>query len=193
MSTKLDNLLGSIHPARTIEQISKRADEAVNTFGIESAQITDWDQFRHCLIRFLHNCEKHMLRLKQKCSGGTDFDWGRCCQILIKIYGPNGEKAAFEITRTGNEGGLYSVLKKFALELARKFSKTEIESKINFFWNNSSVEEQLNAAEEFLGKYGHLLPSELTEGSAARIRGNLPKVLAEYPNLLQKLNRIGRN
>jgi hypothetical protein len=193
MPTKLDNLLRSIHPAHTIEQINRRADEAINTFEVETAQITNWDQFRHCLIRFLQHCEKHMLCLRQKCPGGTDFDWGRCCQILIKIYGPNGEKAAFEITRTGNEGGLHSVLKKFALELAMKFSKTEIESKINFFWNNSSVEERLNAAEEFLVKYGHLLPSELTEGSAARIHGNLPKVLSEHPYLLQKLNRIGRN
>jgi len=55
-----------------------------------------------------------------------------------------------------------------------------------------SVEEQLAASTEYLQKYGHLLPSELTEGSAARIRANLPKVLEEHPHLIQRLRQVGR-
>ena len=46
--------------------------------------------------------------------------------------------------------------------------------------------------DEYLKKYGHLLPSELTEGSAARVRANFPKVLAQHPKILQKTRRLGR-
>jgi len=192
MPSKLEQLLNSIHPAKTSEQLNMRADEALNTFEFDSALITDWNQFRLCLTRFLNHGEQKMLLLRRQCSGGTNFDWGRCCQILMRVYGPNGEKTAFEIARTGNEGGLYAVVRKIALSMAERFIDNEINAKVNTYWNNLSVEEKLNASQEYLDKFGHLLPSELTEGSAARIRAGLPKVLREHHRLIERLGRVGR-
>ena len=124
---------------------------------------------------------------------GVDFDWGRCTQILMRAYGSNGEKAAFEMARTGNDGGLYAVLKKMANSMAEQYIENEVSAKVSFYWNGLTVDEMLKAADEYLSKYGHLLPSELTEGSAGRIRANMPKVLQEHPRLLQRLGRIGRS
>lgn len=190
--TKLDRLLDSIHPSRVSEELGKRADDALNSFGMEAAQIDDWDRFRYCLIKFLHHAESRMLRLSQPCHGGTDFDWGRCVQILIRAYGRNGDQAAFEMARTGNEGGLYGVVRKMAEVMAEQYGQNEVEAKISTYWNYLSVDEQFAAMDEYLAKHGHLLPSELTERSAARIRANFPKVLEEHPKIMQCLREIGR-
>ena len=48
------------------------------------------------------------------------------------------------------------------------------------------------ASTEYLDKYGHLLPSEMTESSAARIRGGFFTVLENHPKLVQRLRRVGR-
>jgi hypothetical protein len=192
MLSKLDRLLESIHPSRTIEELNRRADDALNSFSAESPQIEGWDRFRHCLIRFLTHVESRLLRLARPSPMGLDFDWGRCCQILMRAYGPNGEKTAFEMARTGNEGGLLAVLRKMAETMAEQFAQNEIEAKVITYWNYRSVEEKLAAADEYLAKYGHLLPSELTEGSAGRIRANLPKVLQKHPDLMRKLGKVGR-
>ena len=193
MATKLDRLLEGIHPDRTLEEANKRADEAINSFSVDSSQITDWDRYRDCLIRFLHHVDTKILRLQQACPMGVDFDWGRCTQILMRAYGSSGEKAAFEMTRTGNDGGLYAVLKKMAKSMTEQYVENEVSAKVGFYWDGLTVDEKLKAADEYLSKYGHLLPSELTEGSAGRIRANMPKVLQEHPLLLQRLGRIGRS
>ena len=133
-----------------------------------------------------------MLRLRLPVRSAFDFDWGRAVAVLTKIYGRNGQKAAFEMARTGNEDGLYGVLKAVAMRLAEDLSKNEIVSLVHTFWQDHTPGEVLTASQEYLAKYGHLLPSELTEASAARLRANFLKVLENHPELVQRLRRVGR-
>jgi len=194
MATKLQRLLLAICPERVLDETDRRVDEALNTFtAAASARIEKWDAFRGCLMDFLRHVETCVLRLSGPVRMGVDFEWGRCCQILMRTYGASGEKAAFEIARTGNEGGLYAVLSKMARQIAEQAAEKEISAKVSFFWEGLSVKERLAAGQEYLDLYGHLLPSELTEGSAARIRANLPKVLAEHPHMVRRLKRVGRD
>jgi hypothetical protein len=193
MSSRLDRVLESIDPRRTLEEVERRTDDALNGFAPATSQISRWDEFRAYLVRFLHHVEGRVLRLSQPCPMGTDFDWGRCVQFLMRAYGGSGEKTAFELARTGNEGGLYGVLKKMAQIIGEHYAENEVSAKVLFYWNGLSVPEKLAAADEYLGKYGHLLPSELTEGSAARLRANLPKVLEEHPRMLRRLRGVGRS
>lgn len=58
-------------------------------------------------------------------SPDPDIDWGRCITHLLKIYGENGEKAAFEMVRTGVEGGIYAVLKRLAKQMAKEYARNE--------------------------------------------------------------------
>jgi hypothetical protein len=192
MPSKLDRLLESLDPARTIEEVNRRADDALNSFMPEAALIENWDRFRHCLIQLLHHAEGRLLRLGRSFPVGLDYDWGRCCLILVRAYGSNGEKTAFEMARTGNEGGLYAVLRKMVQTMAEQFAENEIAAKVSTYWNFLSVDGRLAAADEYLEKYGHLLPSELTERSAARIREHMPKVLDEHPRLMRRLRQVGR-
>jgi hypothetical protein len=108
------------------------------------------------------------------------------------MYGENGEKAAFEMVRTRVEGGIYTVLKKLAKQMAKEYARNEIRLKAWHFWDSLSVDDQISATDEYLLKYGHLLPSQLTEGNAARIKANFPKVLGEHPKLIKRMRKIGR-
>ena len=193
MQTKLDNLLESIDPIRTLDQVSARVDEAINSFQLEYGSIRRWDDFKFVLTRFFRHTENIVLRIHSPSQLDPDIDWGRCCRLLMKEYGTNGEKAAFEMVRTGSEGGLYTVLKAVAKRIIDEYASNEISARISYFWENLSVDEQIEATEEYLCKYGHLLPSELIEGSAARIRANFIKVLEEHPNLIKRMRDIGRS
>ena len=192
MKTKLDRLLESIDPARSLDQVSARVDEAINSFHVKSGIINDWQGFKVTLTEFYRHVENTTLRIRSGFSADPDIDWGRCCQVLMKKFGPNGEKSAFEIARTGTEQGLYGVLKAVARQMISQYAGNEITARILDFWQDLSTDEKLAVSQEYLDKYGHLLPSELTSGSAARIRANFLKVLEEHPRMVKRLRDIGR-
>jgi len=192
MATSLDRLLDRIHPKRTLDQVDARIDEAINTFDVRRGVIGRWEDFKDCLARFLIHLETRVLCLRAYPEISPEFSWGRCARLLLDEYGMNGDKYAFEAARTGNEGGLYAVLKAVARRTAQEYARNEISALINTFVNGLTVEEQLAASQEYLDKFGHLLPSELTEGSAARLHANFRRLLEEHPNLMRRLGRIGR-
>ena len=193
MPTQLDRLLESIHPRRTLIETARRADEALNSFPINRSQITDWDEFRDCVAAFYQHVLCGVLGITGTPELDRDFSEGLGLNVLIEAYGPNGEKAAFEMARTGTEGGLYAVLKKIARSIAHQYAQREISARVSSYVRSLSAAEEMAAADEYLGQYGHLLPSELTEGSAARLRGNLLELLIHHPQLLDQLGEIGRS
>lgn len=179
MTTSLDTLLGEIGHERTLDEVARRADQALVSFQAGASQVTDWDAFRALLVRFLQHVERSCLRVEPTFDGriDPDFDWGRCVQVLMAAFGREGEKAAFEMARTGNEGGLYRVLREMAHHVAGRLAQDEIAARVGAFWNGLSAEEQDAVCTAYLSRYGHLLPSEVTEGYAARIRARFPQVL----------------
>ena len=190
MDSQLDKLLASIDPVRNLDVVSARVDKAINSFRVESSIIKCWDDYKTVLIRFFCHTECIILRMHPPRSPYPDMDWGRCCHLLIKEYGPQGEKAAFEMIRTGSEGGLYAVLKAVAKQMIDKYAGNEITARIIHYWQDLSTDDKIAASQEYVRKYGHLLPSELTEGSAARILVNFTKVLEEHPRLIKRMRSI---
>ena len=170
MKTRMEKLLESIDPAVTLVQVSSRVDEAINSFDMESGIIQKWDDFKNILTAFHWHVQRTVLRIRLARSPDLDIEWGRCCRILLKEFGFNGEKAAMEIARTGTEGGIYTVLKRIAKQMIEEYAGNEIRGKISEYWNSLSTNEQLAATDEYLEMFGHLLPSELTEGNAVRIK-----------------------
>jgi len=190
MTTKLDILLTSIDPATSMEETSARIDRAVNSFRCPSV-IDNWDDFRRCLSRFVCHIEACVLRLRQPMDDHLEHYWDQAFRSMHKVYGPNGEKAAFELARTAQEGGLYAVLKAVAKQSAQQYPQNEISAKVSVYWQELSLDEKLAAPIEYIEKFGHLLPSELTEASAVRIRANFPQFLEKHPQMLQKFRGGG--
>jgi hypothetical protein len=77
--------------------------------------------------------------------------------------------------------------------MIQEYAGNEIRVRISHYWHSLSVDEQLAATDEYLEKYGHLLPWELTEGSAARVKADFVKALAEHSKIIKRLRNIGRN
>ena len=192
METKLDKLLKAIDPEDNIESCFHRADEAINTFGFRCAKIDKWDKFTECMGELLRHLYYHMLQMQKPHDAPVSEFWPRCAHILIIVYGINGEKTAFDMARTGINGGLYAVLKAFAMWVAEDSAQNAISAKVGIYWNGLSVDEKMEASIEYITKYGHLLPSELAEDGAIRIRAFLPKFLGKHPHLIQQTRRVGR-
>jgi hypothetical protein len=192
MTTNLDMLLESIDPSRTYDQVSARVDEAVNDFAMHRPIIEGWDEYENYLADFYRHIETVVLRMGSGVPDSREFYWGQCANLLNKAFGPSGFKAAFEMVRTGKEGGLYHVLKTVSDLIAEKYAQNEIFARISHYWESLTLDEKLAAPDEYLSKYGYLLPSELTEGSAARLRANFLKVLEEHPKMIRQMRRIGR-
>ena len=192
MQTELDRLLAFISPDETIVETYNRANEAINTFHAGAAQICNWDQFRYSMAEFLRHIDLRTLRLRRPVDASSQCYWEHCVRILLEIYGSSGEKTAFEMARTGNEGGLYSVLKAVAMHRAEEYIQNEISAKVTAYLEGLSIAERLEACSEYISKYGHLLPSEITEGNALRIRANFRKVLEKHPRMLLKFQGVGR-
>ena len=192
MQTELDKLLGSISPEETIVKTFNRANEAINTFHPKSALIENWDEFRCCMAEFMQHVDNYSLRLRRPVDVSSDYYWSLCVRVLLKVYGSSGEKAAFEMARTCNDGGLNAVLRSVAMHVSEGYAKMEIQSRVDAYLKDLTVDQQLTASSEYLAKHGHLLPSEMTEKSAARIHANFGKVLEKHPWLILKIHEVGR-
>ena len=192
MPTKLEQLLAKIDPKLTLDKTSALADNAMNTFSFGSGQMTDRKEFEDCLTDFFCHVDSNVLGVSKSFnSEHRDFQWGRCGILLSHIYGHNCENTAFDMARTGKSGGLYAVLKAIALKMAEEYAENQIGAVIDEYWKKLTLDERIAASDEYLEKYGHLLPSELTEGSAVRIRANFPKLLAQHPEIIRKIRRLG--
>ena len=192
MTTTLDRLLESISPEKTIEQTYNRANEAIVSFDFDKAKVESWEEFKYCMAKFLKHLDERVLKLKTPLDVPLTKYWPYCIRPLLKIYGGNGDITAFMIANTGNEGGLYAVLKAFAMYKAEEYSRNEIKAKINVCWQELSPREWLQASEEYVSKYGDIIPSELSEKSAPLIRGHFWKVLEKHPFIVQRLRQTGR-
>ena len=94
--------------------------------------------------------------------------------------------------RTGVEGGLRAVLDTVAEALALEYARNEINARVYDYCESLSGRELLSAAEEYLERFGHLLPGELTESGGVRLKASFTRVLCEHPFLMRRMSRPGR-
>jgi hypothetical protein len=193
VGTKLEKLLDDIRPEKVIVRTFDRANQAINSYRIDRAQIKDLDHFKDIMGRFVRHIDLLVLRLRTPMDVSPDEYWSRFAEDLLRgVYGPSGTKTAFEMARTGSGGGLYKVLRAVAMHAAEDYAKREIQARVNAFWESLSIDEQLEACSEYLANYGPLLPQEMTERSAGRIRAAFNKVLERHPWTLLKTHEVGR-
>ena len=192
MATKLDRLLESLAPERTLDAVAARADAVVNSFPVPSTPFERWEDFQACVQQFFLHVEWNILGLGPGFDSGGYDHWGRITRVLGEEYGPHGDKTAFAMARSGAEGGLYAVLKTVARRVMEQYAANGISARVGAYLERLTVDELYAAPGEYLSKYGHLLPKDLTEAGAARVFANFRKVLEQHPHLLQRLRRVGR-
>ena len=193
MPTKLQILLEQIHPSRTLDNVAAKVDRAVNSFRGARGKVTDFHEYQELIGRFHAHVEAEVLQMREPMYDGyPEMHWGRASTLLSEVWGPEGWKTGFEMSRTGVEGGFRQVLSTLAERMALLYARNEIQARVSAFWSEASPDEWLSASEEYVAKFGHLLPSELTEGGAWRIKSDFQDVLNEHPFMLRRLSRLGR-
>jgi len=195
MQTKLDKLLQKIDPSVTLDAVSATVEAAFNLFIAilrTRCSIHNRDNFRAIMARFFCHIENSVLHINPPRKSDLKFDWGRCYLRLEKKFGPNAENIAFDMARTNISGGLYAVLKVVARIMAEEFANNQISFEVSKFWDSLTTGEKIAVSKEYIEKYGHLIPSELMEGGAVRVRAFFWKVLEEHPKIVQKLRNVNR-
>lgn len=192
MPTDLDRMLSSIEPGRTLDETAARADAALASFDFPDERVAEWYRYELCMADFFCHVENQVLRIRPPLEVNAWIHWGRSIEFLRAEYGTNGEQTAFDLIRTGAEGGLYAVLRTVAGRMAEWYADNEIKAKVTAYLNSLSPDETMEAMDEYLTKYGRLLPGDLTEGAAVRIRMNFFKVLCQHPRLVRRHSHVGR-
>lgn len=194
MLSKLERLLDSIDPGRTLDGVARHVDEAVNSFPSGLAQVTSGTEFRNQMVRFWRHLQPRMLGFgPESLPDCTPHEWEHCQRTLNAIYATkNGWKTALEISLTGVEGGHYDVLKRFARNVLEEYTEKLITSGVRSFWSGLSIDERLAAAEEYVAKFADVLPPAYSGKPAAELHESLPGILQQHPRRLRRLRQIGR-
>ena len=190
MATKLDTLLNEITPARTLDAVQRKVDEAVNSFHVPSGYITNHQRFEETMTRLFVHIESAVLMRPRAVHPA--MDGSRCREMLTRAYGSEGMYFATQKALCGHDGGLRSVIRDLAGEMASEYAQNEIGARVQAFWNSLTFDEKLAASKEYISKYGHLLPRDVVEDGAARLTVFFPKFLEKHPQLLRQLGRTGR-
>ena len=170
------------------DRIDSKVDVALNTFVMREAILTDWDSYRECLARCLSHVEASLLGIKPG-SVDVQFFSGRCWHLLKQKYGESAAQAAFEEVRTGNGGGLRGVLRTLAMQYGTEYARNLISVTVESYFSHRSVEQLMADAKEYMAAYRQILPTEITEGSGARIHSSFRKALKQHPYVLRRLRR----
>jgi hypothetical protein len=189
MASKLDELIEQIDPSRNLESVSADVDRAFNSFPMQRATVATWDEYENYLTDFYIHIEKNVLKSATIPPDSKSFFWAKCSNLLNDHFGYNGVKEAFRMANTGKDGGLYEVLKIIARRMAETYAHSEILGRVSRYWDSLTNEEKLAAPKEYIRKYGHILPSEISEGAAIKYALFFPKFLQEHPNIVRNLRR----
>ena len=192
MPTLLDELLAGIQPARIREKLLARMDDAINAFRIERNRLTDAIEYRDQVCRFVRQLDRHMAITPTSELLPDNVVWQRASRLLRKAYGTHGETAAYETQRAGAEGGFHGVLRRLATAAADEGIDKDIATRVDSFCKRLSADDYLAVGREYLEKHGHLLPAEMSEGSATRARLNLAALLKQHHRLLVATHGVGR-
>jgi hypothetical protein len=185
MTTKLDKLLKQIDPFQRIGEIYKRMNSALETFSYGSLTIRNWHEFVIFLAKFF--CHVENVTLKVNMSVHPEMHYQRCIRFLNEEFGPNGEKIAYKMAKTEDNGGLFAVLNAIAKRLAKFYTRNTIVAFVDKYWNKLSYSERIAAAKEYRKKYGHLLPPDYTERSSEFLAANLQKILEDHPFMINRM------
>lgn len=189
MSTRLEELIERIDPSNIIDRVSIAVDEAFNSFRYDRP-IESFDDYQEYMTEFVQHIEQIVIGFRTTHPVAKDFFWGRYSTLVNKKQGPDAWKMNYEKVLTGKGGGTYQLLKDVAAMILEEQSGRQISTKVWNFWNSLDNDEKLDTVDEFLRKFGRILPSEYTSGAYLKI--NFPQVLEKYPQLLLEIRRAVR-
>ena len=187
--TALQRLLTNIEPIP--DRTAMRMAEALNDFDVPAVLLDNLDALEQCLARFYCHLECAILGTAGR-PINREFDLTRCYRLLAKAYGTNTRAALFDIARTGAGGGLMGILQAAAREFGNRYAKDLISMSVESYFRVRPPTQLLADMNEYVHNYQDLLPSEMGENGAARIKGEFRAFLKEHPFVIRSLRQAVR-
>ena len=149
MATRLEELIESIDPSRTIDRVSAAVDDAFNSFQYNNP-IRSFDDYEEYMSRFVVHIESVVLNFGSNVPYNKDFWWARYSNLVKKGHGPDAWKWNYEKILTGKDGGTYKLLKDVAAMILEDRSGREISARVWRFWESLTDDEKMETVDEFL-------------------------------------------
>jgi len=186
--SEIINIMKQLTSPSYNEKMYIGADRAVNEAAV-GGLVASFAEFADILVRVIILVQKYVLKAQNPVEGGREFYLDAAFRVLIKKLGPNGEKAAFEMARTGKQGGIYDVIKLVAYGYTDILFENEARAKVGIIWEKLCNEDKLKTMALYLQEFGDLWPDEMTENGATRIKFNFPRVLQLHIENVRKLTK----
>lgn len=192
--SEFNAMINKLDPSRNIEIAGRLADQALDSYDCDKAQIISREEFEDRITIFYHRLNTYLYRTSPIDEG--DLDWRLKTDVfkaLREMYGEYGFDIAFNRSKTGLDGGFYRVLKDMAFHIAEEAHSTVIRSVVATFMQSVfPAEERQAAAREYVRRFGHLLPPNLVNDNGFTISLNLEEFLLGHPKLIKRMRDAGR-
>ena len=186
--SEIITILKELTEPRYTEKRHLGADRAINAISVRDS-VSSFDNFMQILIEVIVLVQKHVLKVQRAVEGAEDFYLDIAFKVLKKEYGSNGEKASYEICRTGKEGGINAVIRSLAYGYADILFENEAKAKVGVIWEKLSNDKKCLVMDQYVSEFGYFWPDELIENEALRLKLNFPKTLQMHIENVRKLTK----
>ena len=124
-----------------LDEVSARVHRAAVSFVGAKAQVTDFEEYQELIGQLFAHVESEVLSARSLWPAHKEMYVYRAQRLLNEAYGASGWKAAFEMARTGVEGGMRQVLATLAERMALMYARNEIRARVAVFWDEASPDE----------------------------------------------------
>ena len=186
MDTEFSRFLDKIQANQYNDELHYRANQALNNFPCPSV-VTNREQFEDCITRLADQVYGYILNGPPGMPLQPELGRQMAYEALKDLYGPHGMRKAMIMAHTALEGGMTRVLTDIAKQIVRDRAKKSITAAVNLFLGSLSPTQTEQVAQEYLARFGHLLPSELTEKNGVMLGIKIKEVLIEHPALMQRM------
>ncbi|MBN1551695.1 hypothetical protein JW979_09505 [bacterium] len=190
MASNLDRLLDQINPSCTINVVEQHINQALAGYYRQKNTITTWDNYRETLAEFMRQARNVALQMPPSSGQDIDMNFHEAISLLRQEYPGNTVQTVFDIMQTGAEGGIYAIFRTLSRLLAEQYAQNEINARVLDFWNNLSTEEKIAIPDEYITKFKDILPAEIVNGTAIRVRASFWKVLQDHPRMIKRFRDI---
>lgn len=172
-----------------IEKMHVGVDKAINAVAVSGATVGSFSQFEQIVIEVIWLVHKYELKVQKPVEGADEYYLSIGFNVLQQKYGPHGEKASFEMARTGKNGGINAVIRMLAYGYTDTLFENKAKAKIGVLWRKLNPDEMLAVMDEYVRLFGDMWPKEMTEGKALRLKVNFPKTLELHVESIKKLHK----
>ena len=190
MSPALIRLLEST--SRIALGTDQRIDAALNSYKPPSAIIRDRTAFVQVIAELHHAVACHLYHTQKDWPIDVEFEYGITLLFLKQEYGRNGDLAALEIARSGEEGGIRSVLRTVAQAMGKKHAEELISLCVDSYWTGQKAHELIEDARSYVRQFASLIPAGMLESGGVRIMAEFRQVLKKHPFMIAELRRKTR-